>query len=167
MSPFSKRLSRVQLVLDTRPSHTPPEPNYQDYLNRKWRNASEAGGAATFSDDRVLRESLLSLLYVQRRRDPRQPGLSNYDMARLLGKPLELVEFHLWYLQAKDWLERLDTGQLAISALGADRVEKSWLCLKKDHLLRAGVVVPEGAEERATIRDTADLVVFPRNTDFK
>ena len=52
-------------------------------------------------------------------------------MARLLGKPFELVEFHVWYLKAKGWVERLDTGQLAISALGVDQVEKDRLRLRK------------------------------------
>ena len=77
---------------------------YQDYWDRKWKLASEAGNGTAFSDDRETRESLLSLLYVQRRRDARHPGLSDYDMARLLGKPFELVEFHVWYLKAKGWV---------------------------------------------------------------
>jgi hypothetical protein len=135
---------------------------YQDYWNRKWKLASEASNGTAFGDDRETRESLLSLLYVQRRRDTRHPGLSDYDMARLLGKPFELVEFHVWYLKAKGWVERLDTGQLAISAVGVDQVEKNRLRLRNDHLLAA----PEGAEGQAARSGTADLLVFPRGTDF-
>ncbi|NLN60864.1 MAG: hypothetical protein GX147_09245 [Deltaproteobacteria bacterium] len=54
-------------------------------------------------------------------------GLGEYELARLLGQPLEIIEFHLWYLKAKDWVERLDTGQLAISAAGVDQVEQGKL----------------------------------------
>jgi len=140
---------------------------YQDYWNSKWKLVSEVGSGTAFSDDRETRESLLSLLYVQRRRDTRHPGLSDYDMARLLGKPFELVEFHVWYLKAKGWVERLDTGQLAISAVGADQVEKNQLRLRNDHLLTAGGAAPGDAEGRTTRSGTADLLVFPKNPDFK
>ena len=131
---------------------------YQEYWNRKWKVASEASDGTAFGDDWETRESLLSLLYVQRRREPRHPGLSDFDMSRLLGKPFELVEFHVWYLKAKNWVERLDTGQLAISALGVDQVEKRKLRLRNDNLLAA----PEDAGEKTAHSSTAELLVFPK-----
>ena len=106
------------------------------------------------------------MLYVERRRNMKKPGLGDYDMARLLCKPHELVEFHVWYLKAKGWVERLDSGQLAISALGVDEVEKRRLRLRDDHLLTAGGVASEGAEGRAERSDTPDLLVSPRGTAY-
>jgi len=159
---------RFRLIVEAHRTLSNPESRagydvtYQDYWNRKWKLASEASNGTAFGDDRETRESLLSLLYVQRRRDTRHPGLSDYDMARLLAKPFELVEFHVWYLKAKGWVERLDTGQLAISAVGVDQVEKNRLRLRNDHLLAA----PEGAEGQATRSGTADMIVFPKGTDF-
>ena len=156
---------RFRLIVEAHRALTNPETRagydvtYQDYWNRKWKLASEAGNGTAFSDDRETRESLLSLLYVQRRRDTRHPGLSDYDMARLLGKPFELVEFHVWYLKAKGWVERLDTGQLAISAIGVDQVEKRKLRLRNDNLLAA----PEGAGEKTAHSSTAELLVFPKH----
>ena len=132
---------------------------YQEYWHSKWKVASEASGGTAFGDDWEIRESLLSLLYVQRRRDTRHPGLSDFDMSRLLGKPFELVEFHVWYLKAKNWVERLDTGQLAISALGVDQVEKRRLRLRNDNLLAA----PIGAGEKTAHSSTAELLVFPKH----
>ena len=131
---------------------------YQEYWHSKWKVASEASGGTAFGDDWETRESLLSLLYVQRRRDTRHPGLSDFDMSRLLGKPFELVEFHVWYLKAKNWVERLDTGQLAISALGVDQVEKRKLRLRNDNLLAA----PEDSGEKTAHSSTAELLVFPK-----
>jgi hypothetical protein len=119
---------------------------HQEYWNRKWKLASEASNGTGFGDDQENRESLLSLLYVQRRRNMKKPGLGDYEMARLLCKPLELVEFHVWYLKAKGWVERLDTGLLAISALG-------------------GGVASEGAEGGTTLSRSADLPEFPSGTD--
>jgi curved DNA-binding protein len=137
---------------------------HQEYWNRKWKLASEASNGTGFHDDRENRESLLSLLYVQRRRNMEKPGLGDYEMARLLRKPYELVDFHLWYLKAKGWVERLDTGQLAISALGVDQVEKGRLRLRTDNMLTAGGVAPEGAEGGTTLSGSADLPVFPIDT---
>jgi len=135
---------------------------YQEYWNRKWKVASEASDRTAFGDDWETRESLLSLLYVQRRREPRHPGLSDFDMSRLLGKPFELVEFHVWYLKAKNWVERLDTGQLAISALGVDQVEKRKLRLRNDNLLAA----PEDAGEKTATQVQRNYLCF-QNADYK
>jgi len=62
-------------------------------------------------------------------------------------------------------VERLDTGQLAISAAGVDIVEKKRLRLGKDHLLTAGGAAPGDAEGRSTRSGTAYLLVFPGATD--
>ncbi len=47
---------------------------YQDYWNRKWQLVSEAGDGIAFGDDVETRKSLLSLFYVQRRRNTGRPG---------------------------------------------------------------------------------------------
>ena len=137
---------------------------YQEYWDRKWKLVSEAGSRTAFGDDRETRESLLSLLYVQRRRNARRPGLSDFEMARLLGKPFELVEFHVWYLKAKGWVERTETGQMAISALGVDQVEQGQLRLKNDHLLTAGETL-DGENGQASGSGETDLRLFPKKTD--
>ena len=108
---------------------------YQEYWNRKWRVASEASDGSAFTEDRETREKLLSLLYVQRRRDMRSPGLGEYEMARLLRVPVEIVEFHIWYLREKGWVQRIESGQLAISANGVDSIESSRLRLPAERLL--------------------------------
>lgn len=110
---------------------------YQHYWNRKWGIASEASRQSAFGDDRLARERLLSLLYVQRRRDMSAPGLGDLEIARLLSSPAELLEFHIWYLKAKGWVERLDSGLFAITAAGVDQVERGRLRLAPDHLLEA------------------------------
>jgi hypothetical protein len=68
-----------------------------------------------------------------------------------------LIEFHLWYLKAKGWVERLQTGHLAITATGVDQVEQSRLRLMPDHLIEAQCPSGGNAEERED-RDT-DLLV--------
>lgn len=125
---------------------------YQDYWNRKWRLTSESGDKSTFGDDQLTRERLLSLLYVQRRRNMKSPGMGDHEMHRLLCIPYELIEFHLWYLKAKGWVERHDTGHFAITALGVDQVEQNRLLLSPDRLIEA----PEPAREKEKAREDRD-----------
>jgi len=132
---------------------------YQDYWNRKWRIASEAGDGAALGDDHAAREHLLSLLYIQRRRDMGNPGMGEYELQRLLGIPREQVEFHMWYLRCKDWIERLDTGQMAISALGVDQVEQSRLRLRPDRLIEAHSIASarRNPKEEATLYESSEI----------
>ena len=80
--------------------------------------------AGNLDDDRVIRGRLLSVLYEKRRRDLSQPALGEIHLERMLGCPREHIEFHVWYLKEKHWLERTDQG-VAITALGIDEVEAS------------------------------------------
>jgi len=121
---------------------------YQEYWNRKWRLASEASDGSAFAEDQATREKLLSLFYVQRRRDMMSPGLGEYELARLLRIPVELVAFHTWYLREKGWVQRTESGQLAITATGVDSVERSRLRLPADRLLESrGSAADAPAEE--------------------
>jgi curved DNA-binding protein CbpA len=110
---------------------------YQDYWERKWRIVRQAGDEKTYYDSRDFRERLLSLLYVQRRTNQNHPGLGDMEIARLMHTPQEFIEFELWYLREKGWVERLETGQLAISVEGVDEVERTRLRLSEDRLLEA------------------------------
>ncbi len=132
---------------------------YQDNWNRRWKLASEASNGTAFGDDWESRESLLSLLYLQRRNNMKDPGLGNHELARILRKPVEIMEFHMWYLKAKGWVERLDTGKLAITALGVDHVEQGRLRLRKDRLLTSGST--ETGEGQMPRFSAADVHEFP------
>lgn len=152
---FQKIVEAHRTLIDPQ-SRVGYDVRYQEYWNRKWKLASEANGSTTFSDDQMARERLLSLLYVQRRRHMKNPGLGEYEMSRLLGTPPELVEFHLWYLKAKGWIERLETGHLAITASGVDQVEQNKLRLRPDRLLEA--LYPARENTREDTFGTTDLI---------
>jgi hypothetical protein len=108
---------------------------YQEYWNRKWKLASDATQGTAFAEDAETRHKILSLLYVQRRRDMRAPGLGEYELSRLLRTPIELVDFHLWYLREKGSVMRVETGQIAISAHGVEEIERTHLRFDSDRLL--------------------------------
>ena len=128
---------------------------YQRFWETKWKLASDASDSHRFSDDTDVREHLLSLYYVQRRSRMQNPGLGEMEVARLMRIPIELVEFHIWYLKEKGWIERLDNGLLAITASGVDEVEKDRLRLAPDRLLAARNPCDEkgeGKELRGLVR---------------
>ncbi|MRR53356.1 MAG: J domain-containing protein [Deltaproteobacteria bacterium] len=144
---------RFQLIVEAHRTLADPliragyDAKYQDYWQNKWRITAEAGDVSAFDNDIIARERLLSLLYVQRRRNMKNPGLGELSIARLLLTPPELLEFHLWYLKAQGWVERLDSGLYAITALGVDQVEKKRLQLMPDHLLEEHLFADETDEE--------------------
>ena len=158
-------IDRFQQIVDAHRTLADPQTRagydvkYQDYWNRKWRLASEAGDISAFGDDKIIREHLLSMLYVQRRRNMNNPGIGELVIARLLHTPPELVEFHLWYLKAKGWVERLQTGHLAITALGVDQVEQSRLRIMPDHLIEAHYPSGEDVQARGDRNMDMDLLV--------
>jgi hypothetical protein len=119
---------------------------YTEHWSQKWQLASEACSTSAFEDDSETRESLLSLLYVQRRRHMRTPGMGELELSCLIRVPYELVDFHLWYLKAKGLVELLDNGMLAISAKGVDEVERGKLRIGPDRLIPYNTQAYEKAE---------------------
>jgi curved DNA-binding protein CbpA len=95
---------------------------------------AEAVTDVGYEEDDVIRERVLSVLYVERRRDVNQPSLGEVVLEQLTDCPREHLEFHLWYLRIKQWIERTDRG-FAITALGVDGAEASRSRLRDDRLL--------------------------------
>ena len=93
---------------------------YQEGRARQLSLAREAGERAP--GDAEVRDLVLALLYAQRRRSAADPSMGNVEMEQLLSCPREYLDFHLWYLKEKGWVERTDRG-FAITAPGVDQVE--------------------------------------------
>jgi len=131
---------------------------YQRFWENKWNIAADASDGRIIADDSEVREGLLSLYYVQRRSKMNDPGLGEMEVARLMRIPVHLIEFHIWYLKEKGWIQRLENGQFALTARGVDEVEKSRLRLSSDRLLTAHNSDSERDEEQA---DSEPLRSFP------
>lgn len=90
-------------------------------------------------EDRRLFHGVLSLLYVARRQDVRNPGVGTAYLAKTLGCPHSQLEFPVWYLKQRKWIEVLENGQLAITADGVDKLADT----------DAGILATPGAETRS------------------
>ena len=100
---------------------------------RIFKDASQPSG---YEGDRRIFEGILSLLYVSRRRDAGRGGMGVMQLEDLLGCPAKHLEFHIWYLREKGWVERMESGLLAITASGVDRVmDQENLLLRRDRLI--------------------------------
>jgi curved DNA-binding protein len=100
----------------------------------------ETSQSDSFAGDQRVFEGILSLLYISRRRDAQKGGMGIVQLERLLGCPAEHLEFHTWYLRQKGWIERLENGQLSITADGVDRViAGNGLSLSRDRLLTENI----------------------------
>lgn len=82
----------------------------------------EASTGSTPDDDRRLFRGILLVLYAARRRDPKRGGIGIVHLERMLAMPEEHLEFPLWYLKQRGYLEVLDSGQMAITANGVDHL---------------------------------------------
>jgi len=109
--------------------------SYEEGRAIRWRLVTGAAGGDGFHTDELMRDRLLSLLYIQRRRDVRRAGMGELELEQLLGCPREHIEFHLWYLRNKGFVERTDSGAFAITAPGVDHVAESRTGFGKERLL--------------------------------
>jgi curved DNA-binding protein CbpA len=90
------------------------------------RLISEALRAETdVESEQLLRITVLELLYARRRTEPRSPGIFFGDIEGLIGRPREHLEFTLWYLGQKKFIDRTDGSQILITADGVDHLEQN------------------------------------------
>ena len=109
---------------------------YEENLASILKIFDETSKPESYDGDKRIFEGILSLLYISRRRDAGRGGIGIVQLERLLGCPAKHLEFHVWYLREKSWVERLDNGMLAITAAGVDRVmEQESMFLRRDRLL--------------------------------
>jgi curved DNA-binding protein CbpA len=70
------------------------------------------------------RSGILALLYQRRRMQERRPGISTLELEQRMALPREHLEFTLWYLRNKGYVQILeDNSDYAVTAAGVDYVE--------------------------------------------
>ena len=92
--------------------------DHSDLSRKLAQETSDSKG----NGDVDIQTKLMSILYAKRRQNIRDPGVGNQELECLLGCPPEHLEFHLWYLKEKAWIGKTESGTLAITVEGVDRV---------------------------------------------
>jgi hypothetical protein len=75
-----------------------------------------------YRDERELRHFVLLTLYTARRTRPSHPAVPIMALLELFGCSIDEVQFTLWYLRGKKFIETQDEG-VAITVAGVDHVE--------------------------------------------
>lgn len=121
----------------------------------QWKVFNQSSALGTREDDRRIFNGVLSLLYIARRRNPESGGLGAMHLEKMLGVPREHLEFPLWVLKKRGWIEILDTGQVAITIDGIDVVIAEDLAPSEDRLLteRPDIKVEPVDDTEAQVRE--------------
>lgn len=108
---------------------------YEQARSEQWQIFDQTSAGDGRQDDQRIFHSILSLLYIARRRDPDRAGMAPSHLERLLGVPREHLDFPLWYLKKRDYIEVTETGLMAITVEGVDKLGSGELSLPASRLL--------------------------------
>jgi len=93
----------------------------------RWRLIASGEGSETdFAFEQAIRLTVLEALYTKRRVEPHQPDIFVGDLEQLIGRPREQLEFTVWYLIQKSYVQRSDNSRLTITVAGAEFLEQNY-----------------------------------------
>lgn len=133
---FSK-VQEAHEVLSDSSQRAQYDVRYDEERGEQWKIFDQGSAGEGREHDRRVFHGILSLLYIARRRDPSRGGVGEVNLERMLGIPVQHLEFPLWYLKERGWIERLDSGKLAITVEGIDKMAGMDIVLPADRLLPA------------------------------
>jgi curved DNA-binding protein CbpA len=111
---------------------------HQHFWRERWKLIDGSnGGDVNVRGEQIARLTLLELLYTRRRTEPRTPSMSILDIEALIGRPREHLEFSIWYLTQKRFVQRGDDSGLTITAEGVEYLEGNIDGVTQTRLLHA------------------------------
>jgi curved DNA-binding protein len=100
---------------------------HQQQRQDRWRLvATGADEETNFGAEQRVRLTVLEMLYTKRRLEPQAPALYIVDLEKMIGRPREHLEFTVWFLQQKKFVQRGDDSALAITADGVEYLEQNY-----------------------------------------
>jgi hypothetical protein len=118
----------------------------------QWKIFDQKSASDGREEDRRILHGILSVLYIERRRNPEGGGLGSVMLERALAVPEAHLKFPVWYMKQHGWIEVLDNGLVAITVAGIDKLLDKEMVLREDRLI---------AEQSAAARTPRRAEVFP------
>jgi curved DNA-binding protein CbpA len=104
----------------------------------RWRLVETGANADhDFDLEQRVRLTVLEVLYTKRPTDPHGDGLTLLDLEKFTGRAREQLEFTMWYLSNRKFVQRSDSSLYVISADGVDHLEKNYDAHPQTRRLRA------------------------------
>jgi curved DNA-binding protein CbpA len=126
--------------------------SYETVREARWKLFSGETTEDEIGSDNRIRLGVMSILYIVRRNHPTEPGVAAMELERLLECPEPVIRFHIWYLKENQWIVRLDTGMLAITALGVDKLfELGGPGHANQHVIRRGNLHTPRSHQKAIV----------------
>jgi curved DNA-binding protein CbpA len=121
-----RQLSEVYQVLGDPEKRAQYDIIHANLKQERWRLISANQHAGDdFESEQLVRLMVLELLYIRRRTDFTDPGLSLFDLESLTGRAREHLQFTIWFLTQKKYVGRADDGVVTITADGVEYLEKT------------------------------------------
>jgi curved DNA-binding protein CbpA len=112
---------------------------HQSHKQDRWRLVTEGTKVENdFQMEQATRLTVLEVLYTRRRSEPRNPSLLPVELEELTGRPREHLEFTIWFLVQKGFLQRADNSGLTITAGGVEYLEQNYERTAARRMLKAG-----------------------------
>ena len=125
--------TRFRQICDAYQALSDPEKRAQyDAVHRqkqqqRWRLVTAGTQSENdFEIERLSRLTVLEVLYTRRRLEADTPGIFVGELEDLTGRPREHLEFTLWYLVQRGFVQRTDNSRLVITAEGVDHLEQNY-----------------------------------------
>ena len=100
---------------------------HQQQRQDRWRLvASGAQAENDFEMEQIVRLTVLEALYAKRRLEPTLPGIPFREFEALTSRPREHLEFTVWFLLQKKFVEYDDKSRLHLTVEGAEYLEQSY-----------------------------------------
>lgn len=142
---FSEVLEAYEVLSDPG-ARAAYDARYEDERREEWTIYQRSTADGNRDEDQRLFGALLSILYIARRRNPRNAGMAPYHLERLLSTPEEHLEFPLWYLKKRGLVEVQPDGLLAITVDGVDELGRNRFSIPSQRLLADASVVVDSEE---------------------
>jgi curved DNA-binding protein CbpA len=101
--------------------------HYEAIRRQRWRLVSSGVDSENdFGLEQRFRLTVLEALYTKRRVEPENPSLYPGDLETMIGRPREHLEFTIWFLLQKKFVQRDDMSRLVITAEGVEHLEENY-----------------------------------------
>jgi len=98
--------------------------DYHASRSLKWKIFQKPEDAEGVEEEKRKRWGVLTVLLRKRKEEPMKPGMTLRELEGMLGCPREHLEFTLWYLKSKSYIQAEDSGRVSITVHGVDVAEE-------------------------------------------